>query len=93
MSGRGCTELTRWKLTHEQLTPTEAILAKCADCMAEYEDGHEDCKNYDCPLYMWMPYGTMERPKKHVSDETRQRLSENLKNAREARAKRREESK
>jgi hypothetical protein len=42
---------------------------------------------------MWMPYGTMERPKKHVSDETRQRLSENLKNAREARAKRREESK
>jgi len=39
-----------------KLTRGEAILAKCCDCMAYYEDGLVDCQNIICPLYPYMPY-------------------------------------
>lgn len=39
-----------------KLTRGEALLAKCCDCMAYYEDGRVDCQNIACPLYPYMPY-------------------------------------
>ena len=38
------------------ITRSEAILAKCADCMCFHSDGRIDCLNPICPLYPWMPY-------------------------------------
>lgn len=40
----------------ERLTLSEAILAKCYDCMGCYQDGRNDCELKDCPLYPFMPY-------------------------------------
>ena len=39
------------------LTPRQAVIAQCAQCMAWYVDGRQDCENGDCPLYLYMPYG------------------------------------
>ena len=33
-----------------------AIMAKCYECMGNYDGGVEDCKIPFCPLYPWMPY-------------------------------------
>lgn len=57
---------TAFKLRHiagKRLTPTQAIVGKCADCMADYVDGRIDCNSPECPLYPWMPYGTKPRKK------------------------------
>ena len=43
-------------LKGERLTYKEAVLAKCADCMYNYEDGLLGCGITDCPLYQYMPY-------------------------------------
>jgi len=43
-------------LREEKLTPLQAILAKCYECMGYYEGGTCDCKIPDCPLYPFMPY-------------------------------------
>jgi hypothetical protein len=40
----------------EKNTLTQAIRARCYDCMGFYEDGMMDCKCSLCPLYPWMPY-------------------------------------
>jgi hypothetical protein len=40
----------------EKLSRTEAMLAKCADCMGNFEDGRNDCKVFSCPMYAFMPY-------------------------------------
>jgi len=38
------------------LTRGQGMLAKCADCMGEYQDGRADCGVERCPLYPWRPY-------------------------------------
>lgn len=63
MSGRGCNHLEAYR-SGKSLTSSQAILAKCAECMAKYADGRDDCAMPDCPLYPWMPYGTRPRVKK-----------------------------
>ena len=40
----------------QKLAPTEAMRAKCYDCMGFYEDGIMDCGCSLCPLYSRMPY-------------------------------------
>jgi len=39
-----------------KLTPRQAIVAKCYDCMAYFADGKNDCEMKYCPLYDFMPY-------------------------------------
>lgn len=48
-------------LNNEPLTTRQAILAKCAECCAGYHDGRDDCKMPDCPLYPFMPYGSVKQ--------------------------------
>ncbi len=43
-------------LKGQKLIASEAILAKCFDCMAEYEDGKSSCRIPECPLFPRMPY-------------------------------------
>ena len=43
-------------LQGKELTKSEAILAKCCECSAEYADGLNDCGIVECPLYPFMPY-------------------------------------
>jgi hypothetical protein len=43
-------------LRGERTTQREAILGKCADCMAYFVDGRYGCENEACPLYPWMPF-------------------------------------
>jgi hypothetical protein len=42
------------------VTPVNAIKAKCYVCSGEYADGRKDCKNSNCPLYKWSPYGKLD---------------------------------
>lgn len=51
--GKKC--LVRY-INGELISRSEAILAKCADCMAYYTDGMMDCQVPTCSLYPWMPY-------------------------------------
>lgn len=39
-----------------KLTPKEAILADCYECMGGYTDGIYSCGIPACPLYSYMPY-------------------------------------
>jgi len=39
-----------------KLTQQKSIWANCYQCMGGYEDGVQDCKNPDCPLYPYHPY-------------------------------------
>lgn len=55
MIAKGAKEI-RKHLKGKELTPTEAILGKCADCMASYVDGMIDCGMPECTLYPFMPY-------------------------------------
>jgi len=64
MTGKGTTFRLR-HLQGKKLTPQQAILAKCSDCMADYCDGRVDCNVPECPLYPWMPYSSAPREKKH----------------------------
>jgi len=41
----------------DRLSASQAIKAKCYDCMGYFEDGKGDCGDPLCPLYSWMPYG------------------------------------
>lgn len=52
---RGLKEL-KDHLAGKRLSMKQAVLAKCCDCMGEYEDGRVDCNIPACPLYPWMPY-------------------------------------
>jgi hypothetical protein len=39
-----------------RLTPKQAIMAKCFDCLGYYADGRQDCRIAKCSLYPFMPY-------------------------------------
>lgn len=57
IKAQGKKEILKY-LKGNRLTLRQAILAKCYDCMAFYADGRNDCKDADCPLYPFMPYGS-----------------------------------
>lgn len=42
----------------------DSIIAKCTECMGEYEDGARDCGQEQCPIHRFMPYlGKVRRQK------------------------------
>jgi len=43
-------------LQGDRLSASQAIKAKCYDCMGYFVDGKADCGDPLCPLYPWMPY-------------------------------------
>lgn len=68
----------------ETLTHKQGILAHCYVCNG-LDEGGEDCKGKSCPLYQFMPYRS-GRVKRLISESERQRLTEQLRTARKARA-------
>lgn len=52
---RGRTLDLKW-LRGGRLCASQAIQAKCFECMNRYIDGRDDCRITVCPLYPWMPY-------------------------------------
>lgn len=58
---QGVRELHDYRENGKELTRKEAMLAFCADCMGEYEDGRMDCENYKCPMYAYMPYNIINK--------------------------------
>ena len=60
LESSGKTNYMRY-LNGERLSCKEAILAKCAECCAGYHDGRMDCGMNDCPLYPFMPYGSIKQ--------------------------------
>lgn len=55
MIPKGKHELRKYE-AGKKLNPTEAIRAKCYDCMVGYADGMVDCMTPECSLYPFMPY-------------------------------------
>lgn len=67
------------------LTPRQAMIAKCYDCMGYFADGMVDCKVKMCPLYAYMPYneeGPKKKSRKPMSDEQRKAVAKRLGRAR-----------
>jgi len=63
-------------LSGEKLTPTQAIHAKCYECMGCYADGKADCGISDCPLYPFMRYNPNRKINKRIlTDKQRRDLS------------------
>jgi hypothetical protein len=60
MTGKGSNYLKAYA-EGKKLTSSQAIQAKCADCMADYIDGRDDCNTPLCPLYDRMPYSSQKR--------------------------------
>jgi hypothetical protein len=54
-------------LEQKRLSASQAIRAKCYDCMAYFEDGKGDCGDPLCPLYDWMPYGQVKMHPAHAN--------------------------
>lgn len=52
----------------KDLTLKQSVLAKCAECMGRYADGPMDCVLKGCPLYPYMPYGTIKKKKSMKMD-------------------------
>ena len=51
---RGKRDYERFKRS-EPLSPKQAIMAQCYVCNG-LDEGGEDCKGVNCPLYQFMPY-------------------------------------
>ncbi len=79
---QGKSELLK-HLNREEITKSQAIKAKCYDCMGYYGDGKQDCKVERCPLYPWVPYkeGGV-RKSRILSEEQKEAMGTRLKNAR-----------
>jgi len=54
--------LLKKSLQGDRLSASQAIKAKCYDCMGYFEDGKGDCGDPLCPLYPWMPYAQKRDP-------------------------------
>jgi hypothetical protein len=39
-------------------SPGQACIMQCGMCMGWFSDGREDCENYLCPCYKFMPYAS-----------------------------------
>lgn len=76
---RGRSELLKF-LNGNRITPSQAIKAKCYECMGYYADGKIDCGIETCPLYPFMSYksGGSQKTRK-ISEETREKLSKRMK--------------
>ena len=63
-------------LAGEKLTPTQAIHAKCYECMGYFADGKRDCEITDCALYPFMRYNSNRKINKRIlTDKQRRDLS------------------
>lgn len=60
MTGAGSSDLRR-HLAGESLTLSQAVKAKCCNCMAGYVDGRISCELKECPLWPFMPYNEARR--------------------------------
>ncbi|SNB45695.1 hypothetical protein [Geobacter sp. DSM 9736] len=90
---KGKKELLKF-LHGEQLSPRQSIAAHCYECMGYYADGKDafpdrklDCRSTLCPSYPYNPYregGSQKR--RSLSPETRQKLSERMKQMRTTRS-------
>jgi hypothetical protein len=54
-TARGNTQLQR-HLDGKKLTRSQAVNAKCSDCMCNFEDGLVSCEIPSCPLFPFMVY-------------------------------------
>ena len=59
-AGKGRADLIK-HLKGGRLYQTQAIRAKCYECMLGYADGPGDCQTPRCPLYRYMPYHCKEK--------------------------------
>jgi len=66
-------------LRGERLSSTEAIRAKCYECMGGYGDDKVDCKIAKCPLHSIMPYNEHKQAGRIVSEEGKKKASERFK--------------
>jgi hypothetical protein len=66
MSGKGSAYLKQ-HIAGKQLTPRQAILAKCAECMTDYVDGRVSCDLPSCPLFPYQPYSVYKASQKKIS--------------------------
>jgi hypothetical protein len=48
-----------------RLTPKQAILAKCYDCLCYMVDGRQDCKMPSCSLYPFMTFNENSQKRKN----------------------------
>ncbi|RLB07735.1 MAG: hypothetical protein DRG27_06255 [Deltaproteobacteria bacterium] len=55
----GKRQLIRY-LSGEKISRTEAIKAKCYDCMGYCADGISECKDKDCPLWAYSQFRRKE---------------------------------
>tara|TARA_B100000315_G_C14235404_1_gene432904 strand:- start:152 stop:364 length:213 start_codon:yes stop_codon:yes gene_type:complete len=55
ISAKGRAELKK-HINGKRLRASEALRAKCYDCMGGYKDGKHDCEVPGCSLYPQMPY-------------------------------------
>jgi hypothetical protein len=51
----------------EDLSPGQAIKAKCADCMGNYADGRVSCEMPGCPLWPFHPYNPNKKRRSNPS--------------------------
>ena len=66
MTGVG-SSLMAAHLAGKDLSPGQAIKAKCADCMGNYSDGRLSCETPECPLWPWMPYNPHKKRRSNPS--------------------------
>jgi len=71
---RGRTAMQRW-VRGKRLCASDAIRARCFDCMGGFCDGRLDCRVPMCPLYPWQPYGKRDRASTTVSNITQKEAS------------------
>jgi hypothetical protein len=57
-----------------RLSASQAIKAKCYDCMGYFEDGKGDCRDLHCPLYPWMAYGQIACANRALPEKKSKRL-------------------
>ena len=75
-------------LNGEKTILSEAVRAKCYDCMGYYSDGRQDCACPLCSLYPFNPYNPNKRKgSSKMTDEQKQQAAERLKNYNLARPK------
>jgi len=78
MLAKGKNELIK-HLRGERLSSTDAIKAKCYECMGGYGDDKIDCGVTICPLHPIMPYNENKRAGRIVSEETKKKASDRFK--------------
>ena len=60
IKAKGRKDLLR-HLNWERLTPIQAIIVNCYDCLGGYTDGKYSCDIPECSLFPFMPYRDVEK--------------------------------